>query len=44
MMEFDPCLKHPFTSMVVGPTQSGKTCLILKLIKRANEVIVPPPE
>ena len=43
-MEFDPRLKHPFTGMVVGPTQCGKTTLVLNLIERADEAIVPPPE
>ena len=43
-MEFDPRLKHPFTGMVVGPTQCGKTTLVLDLIERADEAIVPPPE
>ena len=43
-MEFDPRLKHPFTGMVVGPTRCGKTTLVLNLIERADEAIVPPPE
>ena len=43
-MEFDPRLKHPFTGMVVGPTQCGKTTLVLNLIERADEAIAPPPE
>ena len=43
-MIFDPRLKHPFTSMVVGPTQCGKTNLLLSLIEWADDVIEPPPE
>ena len=44
MMEYDPRLKHPFTGMVVGPTQCGKTTLVLNLIERADEAIVPSSE
>ena len=36
--------KHPFTCVVSGPTQSGKTEFLLKLVRRATDVIVPPPE
>ena len=42
-MEFDPRLKHPFTCMVVGPTQCGKTRFVLELIRRSSS-IHPPPE
>ena len=41
--EFDPRLKHPFTCMVVGPTQCGKTRFVLELICRSSS-IHPPPE
>ena len=41
--EFDPRLKHPFTCMVVGPTQCGKTCFVLELIHRSRS-IHPSPE
>lgn len=41
---FDPCLQHPFTCMVAGPTQSGKTHFVLKLIEERNASIYPPPE
>jgi hypothetical protein len=27
--DFDPSLLHPFTAMVVGPTQCGKTQFVL---------------
>ena len=42
-MEFDPRLKHPFTCMVVDPTQCGKIKFVLKLIFRSSS-IHPPPE
>ncbi len=41
--DFDLSLLHPFTCMVVGPTQSGKTQFVLKLI-RCSAAIYPPPE
>ena len=43
-MKFDPRLKHPFTGMVVGPTQCRKTSLILSLIERTDDAIVLPPK
>ena len=42
-VEFDPRLKHPFTCMVVSPTQCGKTRFVLELIHRPSS-IYPPPE
>ena len=43
-MDLDPRLKHPFTGLVVGPTQCGKTTLVINLIERADEAFVPSPE
>ena len=40
----DVRLKHPFTCTVAGPTQSGKTQFVVRLIKHANELITLPPE
>ena len=40
----DVRLKHPFTCTVAGPTLSGKTHFVIRLIECANEMIVPPPE
>ena len=42
-VEFDPRLKHPFTCMVVGSTQCGKTRFVLELIRRSRS-IHPPQE
>jgi hypothetical protein len=42
-VDFDPRLHHPFTAMVCGPTQCGKTRFVLQLIRNAN-FINPPPE
>ena len=36
-------LHHPFTAVVAGPTGSGKSEWVLRLISHANEMIVPPP-
>lgn len=36
--------KHPFTSFVAGPTQSGKTHLIHQIIKHNQEMIFPKIE
>ena len=42
VIDFDPCLRGPFTCLVVGPTGCGKTQLIFKLIENANQLITPP--
>jgi len=36
--------KHPFTGVCAGPTGSGKTVLMRKLIKHASSTIDPSPE
>ena len=36
-------LHHPFTAVVAGPTGSGKSEWVLRLIDHANEIIEPPP-
>lgn len=36
--------KHPFTCIVSGPTQCGKTTFIMKLISNTQTIIEPPPE
>ena len=36
-------LHHPFTSVVAGPTGSGKSEWVLRLIDNANEMTEPPP-
>ncbi len=35
---------HPFTMLVIGPTQSGKTVFVLKVISEASRLIEPAPE
>jgi hypothetical protein len=40
----DVRFKHPFTCMVCGPTGSGKSVFIFKLINEVDEQIVPPPQ
>ena len=37
-------LQHPFTSIVSGPTGSGKTQFTIKLVKHAAQMISPPPD
>ena len=41
--EYDLRLKSPFTAIVSGPTRSGKTQLVSKLIENALEVCANPP-
>ena len=41
-VEFDPRFKHPFTCIVVGPTQCGKTRYVLELIPQLNFSHTPP--
>ena len=40
----DLYLDHPFTMVVAGPTGSGKTSWIKKIIENAPIVSKPPPE
>jgi len=35
--------KHPFTSIVSGPTGSGKTNFVMRLIDNVDTMIEPPP-
>jgi KaiC/GvpD/RAD55 family RecA-like ATPase len=37
-------LIHPFTMIVCGPTQSGKTVFVLKIIENVNKHIQPAPK
>lgn len=36
-------LKAPFTMMIVGPTGSGKTVFVLKMMRRAHQITDYPP-
>jgi predicted AAA+ superfamily ATPase len=36
--------KHPFTAIIVGPTQCGKTVFTFKFIGEAKNLIHPAPE
>lgn len=35
--------KHPFTAIVAGPTGCGKTSFVIKFVRFAGEVVLPPP-
>ena len=37
-------LRHPFTCIVAGCTQSGKTVWVKKLLENAHLTIQPPPQ
>lgn len=40
----NPSLKHPFTAVLAGPSFSGKTYLLRKILERADEMIEGAPE
>lgn len=40
----DPRLKHPFTCVVAGPTSSGKSHFVSRLLEHVHDLIDPPPE
>ena len=40
----DPRLKHPFTAIVAGPTGSGKTTFVRRLLSHLDELVSPPPQ
>jgi hypothetical protein len=40
----DVRLKHAFTCTVAGPTSSGKTWFVFRLIKHVESMKTPPPE
>lgn len=40
----DPRLKHPFTCVIAGPTGSGKSYFVSRLLSHAHTMIDPPPE
>jgi hypothetical protein len=40
----DVRLKHAFTCTVAGPTSSGKTWFVFRLIKHVESMITPQPE
>lgn len=35
---------HPFTCLIAGPTQSGKTFFIQKVLENSNILIKPQPD
>ena len=35
---------HPFTGIIAGPTGSGKTVLLMKILDNASKYIYPPPD
>lgn len=40
----DPRFIHPFTCMIAGPTQSGKSYFVAEFIKNIQNVMSPVPE
>ena len=39
----DPRFMHPFTAIIAGPSQSGKSKFCMRLIRNARVCIAPPP-
>ena len=40
----DPRWKHPFTALIAGPTGSGKTVFVNKLLTHLSDMVDPVPE
>ena len=40
----DPRWKHPFTSLIAGPTGSGKTVFVNKFVSHLSDMVDPIPE
>ena len=40
----DPSWKHPFTSIIAGPTGSGKTYFVERFITNINQMMTPSPQ
>ena len=40
----DPGFNHPFTCIIAGPTGSGKSHFVSRLLAHADNLIHPPPE
>ena len=40
----DARFQHPFTALICGPTQSGKTQFMSRLLMEREALITPPPE
>ena len=37
-------LQNPVTVLVAGPTSSGKTCLVKRLLEQSKDIFVEPPQ
>ncbi|KAJ8050164.1 hypothetical protein HOLleu_03260 [Holothuria leucospilota] len=40
----DPRLQHPFTCVIAGPTQCGKTVFLYNLLTNLTDLIKDPPK
>jgi hypothetical protein len=43
-MPYDATLQTPFNALIVGPTQSGKTTLLYKLLQYSQLLLTTPPK
>ena len=43
MIKMDPRWQHPFTCIVAGPTQSGKTEFVKRFIENLKDMVTPLP-
>ena len=41
--DYDPTMRSPFTAMIAGPTGSGKTQAIFRMIEASQTIAHPPP-
>src|SRR4051812_43026381 len=42
--DINPTFIHPFSLIIAGSSQSGKTYLTMKMIKSIDKIMFPPPE
>jgi GTPase SAR1 family protein len=41
---FDPRLKRPFSALIAGPSNSGKTCFVKSILDNSEHVLCQKPD